>query len=297
MEDKFAGLTMDDIFNRIPLNEVISDVKLMANDRFYTRFLNMCFMDFCAARFAIEVRAFLDTQVMQQIQYARAVALTHFNRESHIEHFIPDLTLNCWGKLYADTEHTIEYVDDKHIALGIRHNEGTHPRILLCQELGTRHMDGTLLSLEKYKMKKGSARELCQLSVFSGFENALTWDACARDYEMNVGFFRNEAFPRRPHRQEWHTPEQTALPIQVSRLNSMEETLIDQWQKMMATFSTEIVEVNRDDVMSTFFMAWDTDVGVAEKEKSKGEDANEEEDEEENDSAGNARKRSHVGVD
>jgi hypothetical protein len=296
MTDKLTGLTMNDIFSRVPLNEVLSDVKLMANDRFYTRFLNMCFMDFCAARFAVEVRAFMDTQVMQQIQYARAVALTHYNRESHIEHFIPELTLNSWGKLYADTEHTLEYVDDKHIAFGIRkHEEGIHPRILLCQEHGTRHMDGTLLSLEKYKMKKGSARELCQLSVFSGFEHALTWDACARDYEMNVGFFRNEAFPKRPHRQEWRTPEETALPIQVSRLNSMEDGLIDQWQTMMKSFGDGIVEVKHDDVMSSFFMSWDTDLGVVEKEN--GEDEVEDEEENEVTSAGNSRKRANVNQD
>lgn len=294
MANKFEGLSMNDIFTRIPLHEVTSDVKLMANDRFYTRFLNMCFMDFCAARFAVEVRAFMDTQVMQQIQYGRAVALSHFNREAHIEHFSPDLTFNCWGRLYADTEHTIEYADEKRIAFGIRKNEGENPRILLCQELGTRHMDCTLLSLEKYKMKKGSARELCQLSVFSGFEHSLTWDACARDYEMNVGFFRNEAFPRRPHRQEWRTPEQNALPIQISRLNSMEDTLIDQWKKMMEVFSTEIVEVKHEDIMNTFFMSWDGDLDIAEKEE--GEDK-EDDEEEEVSGASNSRKRANVNVD
>lgn len=90
-ESKLKGMSMDDLFGRIPLSEITSDVKLMANDRFYTRFLNMCFSDFCAARFAVEVRAFMNTQVMQQIQYARAVALTHFNREAHIEYFTPDI--------------------------------------------------------------------------------------------------------------------------------------------------------------------------------------------------------------
>lgn len=294
MTDKFQGLSMEDMFNRVPLHEITSDVKLMANDRFYGRLLNMCFMDFCAARFAVEVRAFMETQVMRHLQYARAVALTHFNRETHIEHFHPDLTLTCWGKLYADPEYSLEYADEKHVVFGIRKNEGTHARILLTQEMGTRHMDGTLLTLEKYKMKKGCARELCQLSVFSGFEHSLTWDACARDYEMSVGFFRNESFPKRPHYQEWRTPEGTALPIQVNRLTSMEDTLIDQWQKMMTTFSSEIVEVDHGDVMSAFFMHWDTDLGVAETEQGAVVQEEESDDDEQVEGASNSRKRMHT---
>jgi len=230
---KLENMSMDELLRKVSLHEITSDVKLMSNDRFYTRLLNSCFTDFCSARFAIEVRAFMETQLMQQIQYSRAVALKHFKREAYIEHFIPEMTLSSWGKLYADTEYSLHYADERNVAFTLQTNDESKVRILLGQELVTRHMDGSLLTLEKYSYKKGSARDLCQLSVFSGFEHQLTWDGCAREYEMNIGYYRNEAFPCRPHVTEWRTPTNTITREQIQKLDLMEDSLIHEWETMM----------------------------------------------------------------